>query len=90
MQILFFFGVIPFFVLRFLFKVTKKQKNQLSCSDKMRIFYTENKQTGQLIFLFLVTLTKKQKTENGMNQTFILKLKNPDKRGDVQRVIIHF
>jgi hypothetical protein len=28
----------------------KKRKNQLSFSGKIRIFYTENKQTGQLIF----------------------------------------
>ena len=28
---------------------------------KMLIFYTENKQTGQLIFSFFVTLTKNEK-----------------------------
>ena len=62
--------IIPFFVFRFLVKVTKKGKNQLSFSGKMQIFYTENKQTGQLIFFwFLVTLTKKRKTKNGMNST---------------------
>ena len=44
-------------------------ENQLSFSGKMRIFYTENKQTGQLIFLFLVTLTKKQKMKNELNRT---------------------
>ena len=53
-------GFIPFFVF---WSVTKKQKNQLSFSVKMRIFYPENKQTGQLIFSFLVTLTKKRKME---------------------------
>ena len=36
---------------------------------KCRFFYTENKQTGQLIFLFLVTLTIKRKMKNGMNRT---------------------
>ena len=36
----------------------------------MWIFYKENKQTGQLIFLYLVTLTKKRKTKSGMNRTF--------------------
>ena len=35
----------------------------------MQIFYTENKQTEQLIFSFLVTLIKKRKTKNGMNRT---------------------
>ena len=30
----------------------------------MQIFYTENKQTGRLIFSILVTLTKKRKTKN--------------------------
>jgi hypothetical protein len=44
-------------------------KNQLSFSGKMRIFYTEDKQTGQLIFPFLVILTKNRKTENRMNLT---------------------
>ena len=43
--------------------MTKKRKNPLSFPGKMRIFYTENKQTGQLIFSFLVTLTKKRKME---------------------------
>ena len=43
-------GFISFFVFGFLVKVTKIQKNQLSFSGKMLIFYTENKQTGQLIF----------------------------------------
>ena len=32
-------------------------------------FFTESKQTGLLIFSFLVTLTKKRKTKNGMNGT---------------------
>ena len=36
----------------------------------MWIFYTENKQTGQLIFSFLVTLSKKREKENGMNWTY--------------------
>ena len=57
----------------FLVKVTKKRKIQLSFSGKMRIFYTENTQTGQLIFLILVTLTKNKKTENQMNRTYIAK-----------------
>ena len=35
----------------------------------MWAFYTKNKQTGQLIFLFFVTLTKKRKPKNGMNRT---------------------
>ena len=56
---------IPFFVFCFLVKVTKK---------KCDFFFTENKQTGQLIFLFLVILTKKtRKTKNGMNQTNMCK-----------------
>ena len=59
---------IPFFVFLFLVNLTKKQ---LSFSAKMQIFYTENKQTGQLIFsflvsdqtcCFLVSLTKNKKT----------------------------
>ena len=54
---------ISFFVFRFLVKVTKKGKNQLSFSGKMRTFPTENKQTGQLIFSFLVTLNEKRKME---------------------------
>ena len=37
----------------------------------MRIFYTENKQTGQLFFSFLITLTKKQETKNGMNRILV-------------------
>ena len=37
------------------------KKNQLSFSGKIQIFYTENKQRGQLIFLSLVTLTKQRK-----------------------------
>ena len=45
----------------------KNEKDQLSFSGKMWIFYKENKQTGQLIFSFLATLTKK--TNNGMNRT---------------------
>ena len=52
---------ISFF--RLLVTVTKKRKNQPSFSGKMRISYTEHKQTGQLIFSFLVTLTKKRKME---------------------------
>ena len=56
----------PFFV----FTLTKKLENQLSFSGKMHFFYTENKQTGQLMFfLVLVTLTKKWKMKNGMNWT---------------------
>jgi hypothetical protein len=49
--------------------MTKKQDNQLSFSDKIMIFDMENKQTGQLIFSFLVTLTKKRKMKNEMNRT---------------------
>ena len=62
-------GFIPFFVFRFLVKVTKKQKNQLSFSGKMRIFYTENKQTGQLNFFAFGHFD--QKTKNEMNRTII-------------------
>ena len=47
------------FIFCFLVKVTIKRKNQLSFSGKMRIFYTENKQTADFFFVF-VTLTKKQ------------------------------
>jgi hypothetical protein len=46
----------------YLVNVTKIIKDQLSFSDKMRIFYTERE---QLVFSFLVTWTKK----NGMNWT---------------------
>ena len=64
---------IPFFVFLFLVTLTKKRKKQLSFSAKMQIFYTENKQTGQLIFsflvsdqtcCFLVSLSKKQKNDS--------------------------
>ena len=41
----------------------------------MRIFCTENKQTGQLNFSFLVTLTKKRKKKNKMNRTYDAKMK---------------
>ena len=61
-------GFISFFVFHFLVTLTKKRKNQLSFSGKVWICYTENKQTGQLIFLILVT---DQKTKNGMNRTII-------------------
>ena len=46
-------GFIPFFVLRFLAKVTKKRKSQLSFSDKMQIFSKQkiNKQ-GSWVFRF--------------------------------------
>ena len=48
-------------IFRFTFFVQsdQKTKNQLSCSDKMRIFYTENKQKVQL---FLVTLNEPTKS----------------------------
>lgn len=45
----------------FLSKVTKNQKNQLLFSDKLGIPFLESKQTGQLIFSFLVTLTRSKK-----------------------------
>ena len=38
-----FVGFIPFYVF------WSNEKNQLSFSGKMQIFYTESKQTGQLI-----------------------------------------
>ena len=45
MQILFFVGVIPFFVLRFLFKVTKKQKISCHVQTKCGFFIQKiNKQ----------------------------------------------
>ena len=53
-----------FFVFRFWVKVTEKRKNQLSFSGKMSILYTENKQTGQLISSFFVTLNKKKEKWN--------------------------
>ena len=43
-------GSFHFSIFCFLVKMTKKWKNQLSFSGKIQIFYTENKQTGQLIF----------------------------------------
>ena len=65
-------GSFHFSIFCFLVKMTKKRKNQLSFSGKIQIFYTENKQTGQLIFLFLVTLTKKRKMEwTGHKLTFL-------------------
>ena len=63
----------------FLVKVIKKAKN-ISChfQAKCGFFYTENKQTGQLIFLFMVTLTnEKHKMERtrrwGQKEIKILK-----------------
>ena len=56
-------GFIPFCVFRFLVKVTKNEKISCHFLAKCGFFYTENKQTGQLIFLFLITLTKKRKME---------------------------
>ena len=69
MQVRFYYFVwfISFFVFRFLVKVTKKRKNQLSFSGKMLIFYTEIKQTGQLIFFVFGHFD--QKTKNGMKRT---------------------
>ena len=75
-----FMSIIVRFIPRFGF--WSKRKNKLSFSGKMRIFrsitidyyywytldfYTENKQTGQLIFSFLVTY---RKTKKGMNQIY--------------------
>ena len=56
-----------FFLFRFLDNVTKNEK----ITGKMPIFCTKNKQTGQLTFSFLVTLTKKKKNEkwNELNIT---------------------
>ena len=39
----------------------QKRKNQPPFSNKMQIFYTQNKQTGQLISPYGVTLTKLRK-----------------------------
>ena len=43
--------------------LTKKRKNKLSFSGKMRIFYTENKQTGQLIFFVFGHFDQNTKNE---------------------------
>jgi hypothetical protein len=43
--------------------VTKNEHISRHFHAKWGFFYTENKQTGQLIFSFLVTLTKKPKME---------------------------
>ena len=51
-KVLIYVEFIAFLAFCILVKVTKKRKNQLSFSGKMRIFCTENKQTGQLIFPF--------------------------------------
>ena len=61
-------------IFRFLLTLTKKRKNQLYFQAKCGLFL-QNKQTGQLIFSVLVTLTKIQKMKSGMNQTFIIYLK---------------
>ena len=58
---------ISFFV--FWSKWQRNEKNQLSFSGKMRIFYTENKQTGQPIFFVFGHFDRKTKT--GMNRTKI-------------------
>ena len=51
-------------IFRFTWSIDQRnEKNQPSFSGKMRIFYTENKQTGQPIFSLLIVLTKKQKME---------------------------
>ena len=55
------------FMFLFLVTLTKKRTNQLSFSGKIRIFYKENKQTGQLIFFVFGHFD--QKTKNGMNRT---------------------
>jgi hypothetical protein len=57
----FFVWFIPFFVFGQIDKTPPK--NQLSFSGKVRIFYSENKETAQLIFSFLVTLTYQRKNE---------------------------
>ena len=41
----------------------QKRKNQLSFSSNMRIFYTENKQTGQLIFFIFDHFDQKTKNK---------------------------
>ena len=53
---------------RFLF-FGQNEKDQLSFSGKMWIFYKENKQTGQLIFFVFGYFD--QKPKNGMNRTYI-------------------
>ena len=59
----------------FCFSVTwdNKTKKSAVIFRQNADFYTENKQTGQLIFSILVSLTKKQKKDSRMNQTYIAK-----------------
>ena len=55
----------------------------------MRIFNTENKQIGQLIFLFLVTLTEKRKAINGMNWTLFFSKNIAHRFDDILLKIFH-
>ena len=93
-------------IFRFLVKVTKIRKNQLSFSGKMRIFYTENKQTGQLIFSHFCQVQIRlfwtyvwfvsffvfldQKRKNPLSCLFIFCIKNPHFAGKWQMIFSLF
>ena len=54
----------------FFFFGQSDQNTKKSFSGKMRIFYTENKETGHLIFFRFWSLTKKRKMKNGMEKNY--------------------
>jgi hypothetical protein len=55
-------------------KWPKNEKKSVVIFRQIADFLYKKKKTGQLIFSCLVTLTKKRKTKNGLNQTYKLNL----------------